>query len=94
MRNEVKEFAEEMERVLKENDFKGGWSECEIHVLYDYLKREMVCLKRCNELTIIESLDNYGTHKNRMVGLKRKLINVANYCMMVHGKIKDKIWEQ
>lgn len=37
----VRDFAEEMEIVLKENDYKGGWQDCTIEYLEKRLKEEI-----------------------------------------------------
>lgn len=33
IRREVLRFTDEMERVLKKNDYKGGWQDCDINYL-------------------------------------------------------------
>jgi hypothetical protein len=47
-RKEVQWFAGEMERVLKENDHKGGWDGMESLILLNRLKEETQKTCRCN----------------------------------------------
>jgi hypothetical protein len=40
-REQIKWFAGEMEKVLKENDYKGGWANESFYYLLSRLKEEM-----------------------------------------------------
>ncbi len=46
LRPEVEAFAQEMERVLRRNDDKGGWKECDSFWLLKRLQEELDELKR------------------------------------------------
>jgi len=80
MRPEVIEFAEEMEGVLKENDFKGSWMDIPIQYL---------------EFRLVEEVGEYfhfaaeraevGIMDNKKA--KKELIDIANFCLMVHSRL-------
>jgi len=70
MRKIVKQFADEMERVLKENDYKGGWGieNCSIQYL---------------EQRLIEEIGEYfGDIANNSFE-PDELIDIANFCAMI-----------
>lgn len=69
-RKQVQWFAGEMERVLKENDHKGGWDKIETLVLLNRLKEEVAELADA-----IEADDVSVTIK--------EAIDVANFAMMI-----------
>ena len=75
VREEVKWFAENMERILKTNDWKGGWDECSLSYLFEALKREMVELE--------EALVNEDA-----VSVVKECCDVANFAMMIADKFR------
>lgn len=77
LRNEVVEFAQDMERILKENDHKTGWDEMSYHQLFNRIKIEFEEFQReyiltCNRL----DGDNKGIAK-----MRKEAIDIANFCM-------------
>lgn len=44
-RKEIEEFAQAMESELKENDYKGGWKDCDLTFLLSKLDEEVKELK-------------------------------------------------
>jgi len=83
MREEVKQFAEEMEKILLENDFKGGWENCEISYLYCLLYAKIEKFKSLMENELYEDFKK---------DIQRKTIDIANYCMMIHERLNTKIF--
>ena len=90
MRDEVKRFAEVMERELAANDDKGGWSGCSL----SWLLSEMTNHKRelqtnAFQLQANETDTVMGSHGNPAADqalLKRILddaADVANFAMMI-----------
>lgn len=77
MRPEVAWFAERMEKVLAENDHKGGWSNCGIPYLWAHLISEKdelrEAIKKRNEIDPEEII--------------KECIDVANYCMMIADQV-------
>ena len=74
MREEIKEFAEEMERVMKEHDRykKDSWKTCNL----GYLEKKLV--------------EEYKEWKDGTVLLPAKVevIDVANICMMLFHRYR------
>lgn len=83
IRTEVMEFAEAMERVLKENDKEKGdsWKRMEVSRLELLLTREISEL--CDA-----SFKKNGS-KERRAELRKKLIDVSNLAMMVWQRKKE-----
>jgi len=79
MREEVRLFAEEMEKVLQANDYKGGWDEahCTMSYLEHRLVEEVGEYFRKLEHRLIE--DGYITIDDRRI----ELVDIANFCMML-----------
>ena len=74
----VLKFASEMERVLKENDSKGGWQDCDINFLRSRLVEEMgEYFAWCSRGS--PSALNSGETKQ----MKKELIDIANFAMML-----------
>ncbi len=69
---QVRAFAEDMERVLKLNDNKGGWLGCDIKYLQARLVEEMGEYFR---------LVAQGCEKGK--DAQKELIDIANFCMML-----------
>lgn len=78
MREEVKEFAGEMEEKLKANDYKGGWDKESIQWLFARLVEEV------GELAMALYDEKYTPYEARS-----ETVDVANLAMMLHSKLKD-----
>jgi len=71
-RPEVARFAREMERVLRRNDHKGGWEDCDLEYLESRLTEE------------IEEYKDVEPDKTYFNAIKQEeIIDVANFCMMI-----------
>jgi hypothetical protein len=93
MREEVKKFAEEMEKVLKDNnfeDFEGEWLECDITTLCNSLEEEIEVFKELIEAKLVDQIDYYRNAQKYMENIQKKITGVANYCMMIYGKLDTK----
>jgi NTP pyrophosphatase (non-canonical NTP hydrolase) len=75
-RASVERFSYLMEEVLRQNDYKGGWSDCSIM----YLEHRMV--EEVGEYFKVAYRSNTG---NRAM-IKKELIDIANFCMMLSEK--------
>jgi len=80
MRKEIKEFAEEMERVMQEHDAKKGdsWKEMSLHTLEHLLMNEV---KEWNA-SRLGHIDG-GNHSK-----EKELVDIANICMMLWHRYK------
>ena len=72
-RPEVLKFAVLMEKVLKQNDHKGGWKE----VSLDYLNRRLI--EEVAEL-LHETASRVYPKENAMT---KEAVDVANFCMFL-----------
>jgi NTP pyrophosphatase (non-canonical NTP hydrolase) len=72
LRPQVAEFAQEMERKLRENDYKGGWDVCSMTYLVRRLSEEVAELK--------DALINPAQEFPDIIG---EAADVANFAMMV-----------
>lgn len=84
IRKEVKWFADEMEKVLKENDFKGGWSDnyCDEFYLRDELKNEVKELSK--------ELGRIGdTSPRSKESIIKECVDVANFAMMIADRNRN-----
>ena len=82
IRKEVIEFANEMERVLRENDHKTGWDDMRIHRLFNRIKQEFEELQ--TEYIIYNSgLLNPEDQKKRIQKMRKETIDIANFCMFL-----------
>lgn len=70
LRDELKNFAENMEVVLKANDHKNNWNKCTLQYLTMRLTEER------EELA--EAL-----RANDKEGIKHECCDIANFCMMI-----------
>ena len=64
----VEWFAQQMERVLRQNDYKGGWDDMEFEDLMERLREET------------EELEECGLHTRKAV---KEAADVANFAMMI-----------
>jgi len=79
VRPEVQAFAVEMEKVLRENDHKGGWRNCS----YTHLKYRVVR----HTVNVVELVEG-GNINNNML---KECYHSANYLMMMHDKLTNDI---
>lgn len=75
LRQEVKWFAEHMESAMKENDHKGGWSNCSFDWLIDRLFKKTNILWQAVEQSDYDRIIKVSAH-------------VANYAMMMADNAK------
>ena len=76
VREEVHDFAEAMEKVLKENDDKDGWEECSNLYLIQRLVEET------SELMKYLDAGEFGD-------MCKEAVDVANFAMMIFDNNKD-----
>lgn len=81
LRRQVRTFANVMEGKLRENDGKGGWSECSVEYLFDRLCEEAHELKA----EIESNPDRYL----RRAYIVREDADVANFAMMIADVIMN-----
>ena len=78
LRRELRDFAEAMEIILRENDYKGGWG-CEDCPL-EYL-----------EARLVEEVGEYfrtvASARIPRFGGSKELLDIANFCMMIFSRI-------
>ena len=91
IRTEVKEFSEIMEYKLKENDSKGGWSECEIDWLIERMEGEIDELKnalwkRRNDWgrSVSEGFIFVASDED----IQKECADIANFAMMIADNVK------
>jgi predicted house-cleaning noncanonical NTP pyrophosphatase (MazG superfamily) len=96
MRDEVKKFAEKMEKVLKENDYKGGWKDSSDDYLQEKLLEEVAEYFQACECSPLQVISNFADSlilagnevdalkNHNMVNKKKELADIANICMMLH----------
>ncbi len=77
VRQSVKEFAEAMELVLRENDHKSGWDYISIKDLITRMRQELVELER--------SFNNCDPE-----GVIHEATDVANFAMMIHDNLTNR----
>lgn len=86
IRREVLRFTDEMERVLKKNDYKGGWQDCDINYLRfrlveevgEYFASQASTADACGDKVTAEEWREKC--KNN---IKEELIDIANFAMML-----------
>ena len=100
IREEVMWFAEQMERKLRDNDYKGGWQKCTIGYLRRSMENETQELQRAVialwvfiENGYAKSLRGNGKFVDVTVGkLARQTIkeatDVANFAMMIADNVR------
>lgn len=76
-REEVKWFAEEMEKVLQANDHKGGWDKCDDGYLAWMLRDNLG--KLCEAA--------YQEPKN-LQEISKSAVDIANYAMMIADNVR------
>lgn len=86
IRPEVRVFARRMERVLKENDHKGGWQDCGLNFLIKKLKEEM-----SEVLYEIDDNDAFMLYPDDTL---KELADLGNICMMLYDNILKGRWNR
>ena len=74
----VVKFAAEMERILKQNDYKGGWGDCDPQYLQARLVEEV---GEYFALVAKGSPSNYTSER-----FQKELLDIANFCMMLWSR--------
>jgi len=90
IRKDLYNFMGAMERVLKENDFKGGWEDNSIEYLYGRLLEEIQEVKELAELTLLDIFQQPFIESNTTeikAQFEKELLDVANMCMMIWSKL-------
>lgn len=75
-RKVVREFSDEMEKILQDNDDKGGWSESSTYYLLKRLDEEVKELKNALSSTGVGYL-------HPIDDILKEAIDVANFAMMI-----------
>jgi hypothetical protein len=91
MRVVVSCFAEEMERVLKNHDYKGGWEHETQRDLEKKMDEEIAEVKEVLKMlttlesspSLIESLGGRNVMEKARKHLLNELVDLANFCMMM-----------
>lgn len=87
VRNEVLGFSLMMEKVLQRNDFKGGWRNMSTSEIMDRVYdevRELNVARKTLDKSIGNVIMGKADHSiQEQEDVKRKAINVANFCMML-----------
>ena len=76
LRPEILWFAEQMEKKLQSNDYKGGWNDCSIKYLLYSLKEE------------IKELSDELNQKSNSSNIIKEAADIANFAMMIADKCK------
>jgi hypothetical protein len=82
IRPEVAEFAIEMEKVLRENDYKKGWDKLTIDDLFFRIKDEYEELEQAYDL-YANPLIGIDEVRDEMHNMRREAIDIANFCMFL-----------
>ena len=77
-RKEVRQFADDMEHQLRNNDRKTGWKHCKVSWLLSRAKDEIQ--------EIIDALADADDH-----GAIDECADAANFLMMASDRIKDRL---
>lgn len=77
-------FSMNMEEILRQNDFKGGWKERSIKSLIDSASECVASIR------LLHRMHNRGGSDTEAIQrFIRKCINLANYAMMIADNAKD-----
>lgn len=82
IRMEVLRFASLMEIVLKDNDHKGGWGNCDIYYLSERIHDEIIELNDALD----ELLKKERSHP-RIMNVRKEAVDVANLAMMIADNV-------
>jgi NTP pyrophosphatase (non-canonical NTP hydrolase) len=83
LRPSVAAFAALMERVLRDNDHKGGWQDCEPEWLLMRLRQEVAELDEAMQKGTIARRDESGRTSDWPADIAREAADVANFAMMI-----------
>lgn len=75
-RSQVQWFSGEMERVLKENDHKGGWDDIQALILLNQLKEETA--------ELADAIENDISPEH----IIKEAVDVANFAMMIADNMR------
>lgn len=81
LRPEVLWFACEMEKKLRENDYKGGWWECDFPYLFKCIWREFKELVNCFDRTDTGTGEMVPTEPVEVIC--GEAADIANFAMMI-----------
>lgn len=84
IRESLRNFVIEMEKVLRDNDYKGGWKAESLEYL---IKRAMTEL---GELSDALLRYQHNDHQDNAAMVVREAVDVANYMMMIADKVHHK----
>ena len=79
LRPEVLWFACEMEKKLRENDYKGGWRECDYSYLFERIWHEFKELLSCFDRT--DTGETVPTKSAEVIC--EEAADIANFAMMI-----------
>ena len=85
-RREVRFFAAEMERKLRDNDFRSGWKECELEWLFGRLREEVDELHDAVTNHLRDCRANYRSVSEGPMfppDVAGEAADVANFAMMI-----------
>ena len=88
IRPEVTEFAQAMESILKQNDYKGGWDKDTLPWLFAKFIEEVGEVGQAFQKAVWEGQDTpyYGDGALRKA--MDELVDVANVAMMLRDRLK------
>lgn len=75
-------YSEAMERVLRKNDHKDGWSEMSLGEIFDRIQEEM---------DEAEKAWNSVKKREQYEKVSEELIDVANFCMMFYDNLHPQL---
>ena len=84
IRKELVKFVDEMESVLKDNDYKGGWDDCSIEFIRNKLIEEF-------REVLLESgkLITGDTSEKNIKKTQKESVDLANICMILFDKLES-----
>ena len=87
VRSEVMWFANQMEKVLRQKDWKGGWKADSVRALLNSLLDEAEELVVEVKKAFVETRRGYLP--GNMPDLIDECVDVANFCMMIADKARE-----
>ena len=79
LRQEIIDFALEMEQVLKDNDHKTGWDNLSISSLYNRIKQEFEEFQE----QYIRMKYNLGDDTKFILKMRKEALDISNFCMFL-----------
>ena len=86
IRPSVQRFAEEMEAVLRDNDYKGGWDDCSIHYLVKKLREEVDELEDALEVECPQCGHRRTNGHNH--DPEKETVDIGNVAMMIRDNVR------